>query len=662
MASLVTSLQKVSRARDFVDSFSSNTYYLFMGNHIADNNSALSIVNDDVNDTIIDVYRNMIQGKVVTSDDVAPAIRNIPYQANTVYDMYDDQDVDLSKKDFYVVVNEESYYHIYKCLDNNLGSPSTAQPTFSHISGSNNTIYQTSDGYRWKYMFSVGSDVYNKFSSDQLIPVTPNTSVIAEAEHGSIDIIKIETQGKRYDNYILGSFKSNDLRINSNTRLYAISNTTASTVNGFYTGCILYISSGPGIGENRIIEDYISNENGNFIVLDTSLVSPMNGSQYQIYPAISVKQGNETVSVVGRALVNSLASNSISQIELFERGSGYDQQYISASVVANVAVPIVQKASLRVIYSPPRGHGYDAAEELYANAVAISVTVSNTESNTILGVSSFQQFGLIYNPSFNKVEFEHDLSNSVFSIGETFYNFRKIKIADNAAINTTSSVISSNDGAFDEQLNIDEMIYIQSDDGTAQQLINVQSISNSSTINCYGLGLFSSSSCKVYKVDIVSKGRISQVIDPTHFVATDCTPSFSTNTSIVGYASGKLATINTISRNDITKDFSTFIQLNKYKGTVASGTFQPNEIVLQGNTTASLFAMIGNSMYVSNQSGNFVTSTSIIGQTSGAVYNISDKYEPELSYGSGSIIYLENIGAVTRSNTENEKFQIYFEF
>lgn len=663
---LVTSAQKVSRARDFVDTFSSNTYYIFMSNYAQDNSASLSDINDNLNDTMVDPYRNMVQGKVITSSDVNLMIRNIPYVANTIYDMYDDQDILLSEKNFYVVVDEESFYHVYKCLDNNLGSPSTAQPTFSHISGSNNTLYQTSDGYRWKYMYSVDSSAYDKFSSDQLIPVTPNTSVIAEALPGSIDIIKIESTGRRYDNYVSGTFKSSDLRINSNTRLYAISNTTASTVNGFYTGCSLYISSGAGIGENRKIVDYICSGSGNFIVLDTSLTSPLNGSQYEIYPSIEIKDVNQTINVVGRALVNSLGSNSIYRIELFDRGQGYSEQYVSANVVANVAVPVTQQASLRVIYSPPLGHGYDAARELYSNTVAISVTVSNTESNTLLGTNQFRQFGILYQPTFNNVVFNTDLSNSTFIIGETFYNFTKIKIADSASINTTSVVITSNDALFDEQVDVGEMIYIQSDDTTLQQLVNVASITNSSSINCASNGLFEASSCKVYKIDIKGSGQVSGVIDTTNFTADNCSPVFNPNTVIVGYGSGKTATINTITRNDVTKDFSTFIQLYKYTGVIGSGVFQQNEIISQGESAASLFATVSDGsntiLYASNQSGIFESSDGIIGQTSDAVYNLSESYSPELAYGRGDIIYIENIDPVTRSNTENEKFQIYFEF
>lgn len=664
--SIVTVSQKSQRAQDFIGSFSSNTYYLFLGNHAPSGNALLQDINDDLDDTVVNVYRNMIQGKVVTSDEVCLSIRNIPYVANTVYDMYDNSDPNLSEKDFYVVVNEESFFHIYKCLDNNFGSVSTAQPTFSHISGGNNAIYQTSDGYRWKYMYSVDLSTYQAFSSTYYIPLVPNTAVQAEAAYGSIDIITVETVGRKYDNYITGSFKSNDIRVNGNTKLYAISNTIASTVNGFYTGCLLYISSGAGVGENRVISDYISNENGNFIVLDNTLTSPLNGSQYEIYPRIDVKSVNQSVPVIGRALVNALASNSIYRVELLNRGSGYDSQYVTATVVANNAVGITQVAQLKVIYSPPLGHGSDPADELYANAVAVSLTVSNTEGGLLLATNQFQQLGLIYNPTFNNVVFTTSLTNGAFQTNETFYNFRKIKIADNVSINTTSTLVNCATAKFTEQVNLNEMLFIQDDAGAQQQLITVATINSNTVINCVSNGSFASSSCHLYKIQINSSGIISSVIDPTHFSGSNCTPLFAPNTQIMGLNSGKLASINTIVRNDVTKDFSTFIQLNKYSGLTVSGSFLQNEVISQGNTTAVLFDTVVNganvTIYASNQSGLFTTSGSIIGQTSGAVATITKQYAPEISYGVGDIIYIQNIFPVARKPTENEKFQMFFEF
>jgi hypothetical protein len=667
-SAITTSANKSIRASDFIYSVGSNNYYIFLGNSTNLSDNILPDINDNVNDTEVDVYRNMICGKSIQDTDVSLVVRNIPYVANTVYDMYDDSDEDLDSKDFYVVVNEESYYHVYKCLDNNGGAPSTAQPMFAAISAVNGTIYQTSDGYRWKYLYSIDSTTYDKFSSVYFVPITPNTSVQEQAVSGSIDIILVENSGSRYDNYITGTFKADDLRINGNTQLYAISNTIASTVNGFYTGCLLYISSGAGISENRIISDYICNENGNFIVLNTGLTSPQNGSQYEIYPNVLVSDVNQTIDVVARALVNASSSNSIYRIELLERGAGYDQQPVSATVVANTAVPVKQDAVLRIVYSPPKGHGYNPARELYCNSAAVSVTINN-QSNTLVMTNQFRQIGILANPTFGNVIFTYSASDGSFQTGETFYNVRKIKIADNASINTTSVIVNCNDAIFTEQVDINEMLLIMADDGSGQALINVASITNSTQINCQSNGLFSSSSCQVYKIVVNATGVVDSLLTATSFIANTVSPNFVQNTSIIGLVSGKIATINTITRNDISKGFDTFIQMYSYTGIIGSGSFVQNENVSEGNTLGSLFAVTNNgsnsTVYVSNQSGLFVQGGTLVGQTSAAVLNIANSYSPELEYGAGDIIYLEDVDPVpltVNANTENIKVQVYFAF
>ena len=120
--------------------------------------------------------------------------------------------------------------------------------------------------------------------------------------------------------------------------------------------------------QNRTITNYISNSNGNFVVLNSSLTTPTNGSQYQIYPKIEITgSGTETVNAVARALINSSSSNSIYRVEFLERGQNYT--YVTARPLANSVVPVSREADLRVIHPPKGGHGYDVYRELYTKDI-----------------------------------------------------------------------------------------------------------------------------------------------------------------------------------------------------------------------------------------------------------------------------------------------------
>jgi hypothetical protein len=102
-----------------------------------------------------------------------------------------------------------------------------------------------------------------------------------------------------------------------------------------------------------------------------------------------------------------------------------------------------------------------------------------------------------------------------------------------------------------------------------------------------------------------------------------------------------------------------------------SGTFLENEHVYQvpNVTTAALFTVIDNGgnlkLYVSNVVGEFVLTTivnNMTGNTSGAEAYLSDVHCPELVFGSGDILFVENVSPVERMNTQSETFKLILEF
>lgn len=108
----------------------------------------------------------------------------------------------------------------------------------------------------------------------------------------------------------------------------------------------------------------------------------------------------------------------------------------------------------------------------------------------------------------------------------------------------------------------------------------------------------------------------------------------------------------------------------KYDCTLDSGTFTENEVVFQtslATSNASLHSAIvdgGNvTLYTSNQIGTFAVSGSIVGNTSGATATVVTKFEPELVFGSGEILYIEDIeNPVTRQTDQSEAINTIFEF
>ncbi len=665
---LLTSIYDVHAGTQFLESISevANTaYYVFLGEHVPssdpDNEGVLTNSNEDI---LKDAYRNMTQGIRVKESDALLMIRNVPYQSNKVFTMYDDQDTTLETSDYFCVVNAASFYHIYKCLDNNMGANSVIEPDFSHISGANTQVYQTSDGYRWKYMYSVSDSIRNKFATSDLFPVVANTEVEGQAVDAVLDIIRVEGTGRGYDNYVTGTFGVTNLKINGNTTLYSISNTIASQSNGFYTGCLLYISSGAGSGSYSTIIDYFVNANGNFIELNSDLqTDPVNGSRFEIFPEVLVGgSGTETVNVVARALVNSLSSNSIYRVEVLDRGAEYE--FFSANVVANAVVSVASNAEVRAIIAPFGGHGANVFSEMKATQFCVSVEFSNNEGNTILTDNGFRQIGILLDPLFSDVQLT--IANTVgnFLVGEQVFKINPVRIDRDATTNNITHAVTSNNADFSNQVKSGDYIYLASSDGLSHQIVTVNNVVNSSALNITSNGFFACTETYVYVANQSANAYVLSINSSSDAHISNVAGVIQNEDTIIGWATGAKATVDVVSRSGVTKGFNTYVQLYKYTGTLDSGSFEENEVVFQdtlSNANASLHStsvLAGAlTLYTSNQVGSFNMggANTITGNTSGAVATVSQKHLPELVFGSGKVLYIEKVEDIIDRDTDQSE-------
>lgn len=145
------------------------------------------------------VRRDILTTKLITPSDVSYVIPRYDWEAGTIYDMYDDATneanpaysgaIKIEEAKYYVLTSE---YNVYKCIDNNLDSPSLFEPTSTGTS-----IFTTGDGYKWKFMYSIPISLRNRFLSSTYMPVT--TALKAQFfSNGEIISIAIDDGGSGY--------------------------------------------------------------------------------------------------------------------------------------------------------------------------------------------------------------------------------------------------------------------------------------------------------------------------------------------------------------------------------------------------------------------------------------------------------------------------------
>lgn len=113
-------------------------------------------------------FRNSVQAlkKVRGVEFVVP--RN-NWSSGTVYNAWDDTQVGYAARKYYVM---NSNFQVYICLRQGKDANGDAVPSTVNPTGSNNDPFETSDGYVWKFLYTIGELNAKYFLSSSYMPVT----------------------------------------------------------------------------------------------------------------------------------------------------------------------------------------------------------------------------------------------------------------------------------------------------------------------------------------------------------------------------------------------------------------------------------------------------------------------------------------------------------
>ena len=199
MAAIITNRMRIKNADKFLDTVSSDSVYFFIGRTQPWANSDTSIVTpvDSENDQVL-AQQKMIAMKLIAASDTSHAVTRYNWTSGTTYAEYDDQDSALTTKQFYVLTDD---FNVYKCLKAGSGA-SVVKPT-----GTAYTVNaEESDGYIWKYMYTLSGTTTDKFLTNTFMPVQTLGSddgslqwdVQDNAVDGAIYRIKVTNGGSGY--------------------------------------------------------------------------------------------------------------------------------------------------------------------------------------------------------------------------------------------------------------------------------------------------------------------------------------------------------------------------------------------------------------------------------------------------------------------------------
>lgn len=203
MSSLLTKNFKISLAKQVqnLTDVNANSYlpldkksyiYVVLGRQLPWNTGTEVAPTPGLTDNDLNtLYKKGIFAKQVSFENSSLVVERNDWTSNTVYNTYE------SNTNFYIVNSKDQ---VFKCLSNvSVGTTSTDEPELTLSATSLEEPYlETSDGYKWKYMYTISSVQKQKFMDADWMPVIHNKFVRAAAIPSSIDVVNITNSGNNY--------------------------------------------------------------------------------------------------------------------------------------------------------------------------------------------------------------------------------------------------------------------------------------------------------------------------------------------------------------------------------------------------------------------------------------------------------------------------------
>lgn len=381
-----------------------------------------------------EAHREFVGAKKINTSDVSHVTTRYDWTSGTTYSMYRDTDEGMYERPFYVLTDE---FNVYKCLYNNKGSASTVKPN-----GFSTLPFTTSDGYTWKYMYTVSLGEANKFLTSAHVPVkTINASdgsaessrqlaVQNAAVNGSIQIVESVDVGSNYLQVANGIVESGG---KSTITLSVASSDSVSPIDNIYNGSSIYITSGTGAGQLRRVIDY-SGSTKTFTVNTAFATTPNTDSRVIVSPTVTII--GDGVGAKAYARVDT-STGAISNVAVIDTGSRYTraQAIISANSIQGSG------ATANVVISPVGGHGSDPVRELAADKIMLNVQFQGSEGVSATGKgfipsnTQFRSISILKDPVL-KVNANNDLQ-PIENIANTSNSPSTLRLTERLTISYT---------------------------------------------------------------------------------------------------------------------------------------------------------------------------------------------------------------------------------
>lgn len=406
------SRQQIARSiwRDIKNSF--DYYYFCIGKTtpwVDENDPPTALDNDDY---MAQVRKGMMFAQRVDAGDIVLLARRINWVINTVFDAYDNGlsssltsysgATTLRTANFYVINSDN---RVYKCIDNNNNSASTFEPT-----STGTDMFETDDGYIWKYMFTVSTADAVKYLNANYIPVRKLTGADAFDVNGQLDGVTVTSGGVGYTStptvVINGDGSGATATATVNLVSGEVTGVTVTSPGEGYSFALVTLSGGgastnatavavlgvpDGLPDNIVETTAVDGTIDRIVMVKDASGNDIIGNNYTAGTIVQIigDGTGATASVVPNS------SGQIERVTVTATGSGYTYATIRFDLPGRPAEAV--NAQARAIISPRGGHGANPTRELFADVLGLNISLADSSNADLILDNDFRQVSLIKN-------------------------------------------------------------------------------------------------------------------------------------------------------------------------------------------------------------------------------------------------------------------------
>jgi len=396
MAAIITSNFRTLNAKHFKEQVAGSSVYVAIGKSdvwsltTSDTTDTTPTLPSDNLDVLGEARANLIGMKKIISTDISHVVPRYTWTSGNSYYAWDSDDASIFDKAFYIITSE---FKVYKCIKAG-GGASSIQPTQTLTDPT-----AESDGYTWKYMYTVSVADAEKFLTNSYMPVKTvplaASGVVAATVSSSTTVVLTETVDELTigmevtGNGVTTSPKPTISAINGSTLTLSASQSIAAATK------LTFAYANDADAEEQLSEaDYAQylNQKASRDSATAGGVERIEvtagGTGYTSAPTVVIT-GDGTTGATATATVSTGAVTAVTV-----NNKGADYRVIDITFTGGGG----SDAAARAVLTPKAGHGVDPVSELGGFFVSLNSQLDGNDGGDLTVGNDFRQITLLNEP------------------------------------------------------------------------------------------------------------------------------------------------------------------------------------------------------------------------------------------------------------------------